>query len=201
MCLAWAAIEASARRVMSSTGLTQNSRPDPMRLMRLTGWRGYGSLVSFREGGLPDQARSDPRMFSRCHRPDTFKRPPCSLLALLPAAGQPRADALQATIGPGSAGHPGPTALTARDDACVARHHPCPDRRAQHAPPCTCSASARCALDLPIPSRRCARRVQHTLLLRPVRCVIPMRKDARGHPGILDARVTLISLFVGLIYD
>jgi hypothetical protein len=75
---------------------------------------------------------------------------PASPHALLPAAGQPRADAPQATIGPGSAGQPGPTAL---DGACVARHHRRPDRRAQHAPPCTCSASARCALDLPMPSR------------------------------------------------
>jgi len=51
---------------------------------------------------------------------------------LLPAADQPRTDAPQATIGPGSAGQPGPTA---RDDACVVRAHPRPDPRAQHAPP------------------------------------------------------------------
>jgi len=60
---------------------------------------------------------------------------PASPHALLPAAGQPRTDASQATIGPGSAGQPGPTAL---DDACVAPHHLRPDPRAQHAPPCTC---------------------------------------------------------------
>ncbi len=81
------------------------------------------------------------------------------------------------------------------------RAHPRPDPRAQHAPPCTGSARAGCTRDLSMPSRqrrcarshhpltrRCARRVQHTRLLRAVRCVITLRENARNHPGFLDAR-------------
>jgi hypothetical protein len=91
---------------------------------------GYRSLVSFREGGC----LTKPRMIFACFRPMTvlvLSSAPSSPHALLPAAGQPRVDAPQATIGPGSAGHPVPTAL---DGACVAGHHPRSDRRAQHAP-------------------------------------------------------------------
>ena len=120
----------------------------------------------------------------------TFKRPhpakshrlPAASLAPMRRAGKHR---------PWKPGRAGP------DDPRIPRPHPRPDRRAQHAPAprpqrqrrvSSGSAHALQAASHRPLTRRCTSRMQRALWLRPARCPIPMRKDARNHPGVLDAR-------------